>query len=247
MDVSRQTPWVTAPVPDQLLLQGQRADLRSSEEFRSVFLTVDSIPQATGSTYAEIGNTKLMVAIYGPRTSSRKTAFSENGRLQVYVKYASFATQVRSAAAGQTTKERDMSSLLSRALEPSVQFHTFPKAVVDVYVTILQSGGSDLAVSISASSVALAMAGVALYDLVPACRVGVVAGELLLDPSLAEEASEEAGMVLAQMPNVGEVTQFVLQGRWTQEQSSAALDLCKAGCKQLDAAMRECISDHFAK
>lgn len=113
----------------------------------------------------------------------------------------------------QTAEERDLSLLLNRALEPSVQCHTFPKAVVDVYVTILESGGSvrspgllmevlvcssrscalsavfwarpgrteprccyylanqDLAVAVSAASVALAIAGVELYDLVAACRV----------------------------------------------------------------------------
>lgn len=35
-----------------------------------------------------------------------------------------------------------MSLLMLRALEPSVQCHKFPKAVVDVYATILESGGS---------------------------------------------------------------------------------------------------------
>ena len=35
-----------------------------------------------------------------------------------------------------------MSLLMRRALEPSVQCEKFPKAVVDVYVTVLESGGS---------------------------------------------------------------------------------------------------------
>ena len=36
---------------------------------------------------------------------------------------------------------------------------------------VLESGGSDLAVAITAASVALADAGVELYDLVSACQV----------------------------------------------------------------------------
>ena len=38
-------------------------------------------------------------------------------------------------------------------------------------IQVLESGGSDLAVAITAASVALADAGVELFDLVPACQV----------------------------------------------------------------------------
>ena len=46
-----------------------------------------------------------------------------------------------------------------------------PKSCVDVFVMVLESGGSDLAVAITAASVALADAGIELFDLVPACHV----------------------------------------------------------------------------
>jgi len=170
MDAVKSVPWVPSPAPAQAVFQGVRLDQRSCEQFRSVFINPGSLSRATGSVYAEFDSTKLMVAIYGPRASDRRSTFSEKGRLQVDVKYATFSTGVRGTA-GQTAEERDLSLLLNRALEPSVQCHTFPKAVVDVYVTILESGGSDLAVAVSAASVALAIAGVELYDLVAACRV----------------------------------------------------------------------------
>jgi hypothetical protein len=52
-----------------------------------------------------------------------------------------------------------------------VQLDKFPKAVFDVSAMVLESGGSDLAVLVTAASVALADAGVELYDLVPAVQV----------------------------------------------------------------------------
>ena len=64
-----------------------------------------------------------------------------------------------------------MSSQMLAALEAAVLAHTFPKSNVDVYCIILESGGSDLAVCVSAASLALADAGVEMRDLVSACRV----------------------------------------------------------------------------
>lgn len=52
-----------------------------------------------------------------------------------------------------------------------MQTQTFPKANVDVYCLVVESGGSDTAVAITAASLALADAGIEMYDLVTACKV----------------------------------------------------------------------------
>lgn len=52
------------------------------------------------------------------------------------------------------------------------------QASVHVYVMLLEAGGSDLATAIAAASVALADAGISMYDLVPACLVVSAAGRL---------------------------------------------------------------------
>ncbi len=71
----------------------------------------------------------------------------------------------------QTDEEKDMSSQMLAALEAAVLAHTFPKSNVDVYCLVLESGGSDLAVCVSAASLALADGGIEMRDLVSACRV----------------------------------------------------------------------------
>lgn len=64
-----------------------------------------------------------------------------------------------------------MSGQMLTALEAAMLLRTFPKSNVDVYCLILESGGSDLAVCISAASLALADAGIEMSDLVSACSV----------------------------------------------------------------------------
>ena len=71
----------------------------------------------------------------------------------------------------QNDEERDMCRQLLVTLEAAVLLHTFPKSNVDVYCLILESAGSDLAVCISAASLALADAGIEMTDLVSACSV----------------------------------------------------------------------------
>ena len=71
----------------------------------------------------------------------------------------------------QSPDEREVSGNVQAALQSAVQRHTFPKSNVDVYCLVLESGGSDVAVAITAASLALADAGIAMYDLVSACSV----------------------------------------------------------------------------
>lgn len=71
----------------------------------------------------------------------------------------------------QTPEERDISSIVQAGLEAAVQLDKFPKANVDVYCLVLESGGSDTALALTAASLALADAGIEMYDLVAACKV----------------------------------------------------------------------------
>jgi ribonuclease PH len=67
----------------------------SIEIFCCAVLRTGTVSQAAGSAYIEVGATKAMAAVYGPRPTDRREAFSEEGQLGVDVKLASFATRTR--------------------------------------------------------------------------------------------------------------------------------------------------------
>lgn len=48
---------------------------------------------------------------------------------------------------------------------------SFPKAAADVYVLVLEAGGGELGVAATAAALALADAGIEMFDLVAACTV----------------------------------------------------------------------------
>jgi exosome complex component MTR3 len=62
---------------------------------------------------------------------------------------------------------------LVQALTPAVRLDLLPKSSIDVYVNVLENDGtsSTLAAAISAASVALADAGIEMYDQVAASSI----------------------------------------------------------------------------
>lgn len=83
---------------------------------------------------------------------------------------APFATLMRPGG-GSTTSGMPSGEVLRTALLSAVQVDTFPKAVLEVYVTVVEDGGSATAAAIVAASLAIADAGVGMYGLVAACEV----------------------------------------------------------------------------
>ncbi|GLC36045.1 hypothetical protein PLESTB_000532000 [Pleodorina starrii] len=219
---------------------GNRADGRGPEEFRTVFIKTGVLSQAKGSAYVEFGTSKIMVGVFGPRQSEVKLGFTDTGRLNCEVRLTSFAAH-KLAKAGQGQVESSAAQALQQALEAAVQLDKFPKAVFDVSAMVLEAGGSDLAVLITAASVALAEAGVELYDLVPAVHVSKQGGQLLLDPSLDECGAEEGSMLVALMPELNEVTSLAVVGLWADSEMREGLELALGGCGQLKAVMREAL------
>lgn len=210
------------------------------EDFRNVYLKTGVVSQAAGSCYAEFGATKVMVAVYGPRQGDRRAGYSEQGRINCDVKLATFATRQRGKL-GQSAEERELSATMQAALEPVVLLQAFPKAVLDVYCTILEAGGSELAAAVTAAAAAVADAGIEMVDLSPACSVSRVDGALLLDPTADESYREEASLLVALSATNNEVTQLVARGTWSGSQLKDGLELAMGGCLQLDAVMRQCL------
>jgi exosome complex component RRP41 len=69
-----------------------------------------------------------------------------------------------------------------------VQTALYPRAQIDIYVTVLQADGGVLAACVNAASCALAAAGVPLADLVCAVAAGAHGPQPLLDLTALEEA-----------------------------------------------------------
>lgn len=222
---------------------GLRSDGRAPNEARSPFFSLGTVSRAAGSAYAEVGDTKVLVAIYGPRESQKAQAFSDVGRVNCAVEVATFAT-ARRGKYGKGTEERDYAAMLQKALEGAIDVRAFPKTTVDVFALLLSAGGSDLPVVITCASMALADAGIQMFDLVSSMSVSRVSGGvLLLDAGEAEERAEDGRLHIAFTASRNEIVQLELSGEWSQVHAGEAIDLCIEGCTAVDAYMRSCLRE----
>ncbi|KAA8544074.1 hypothetical protein F0562_021749 [Nyssa sinensis] len=69
-----------------------RPDGRGFQQCRPAFLRTGAVNAASGSAYAEFGNTKVIVSVFGPRESKKAMMYSDIGRLNCNVSYTTFAT-----------------------------------------------------------------------------------------------------------------------------------------------------------
>lgn len=80
------------------------------------------------------------------------------------------------------------------------QVHRLTKSVVDVHVMVLQADGGELAVATSCASMALADAGIELFDLVTACSVAYCGNQVTaLKPCYEERGSMYHGAIAVTM------------------------------------------------
>eukprot|EP00178_Gracilaria_changii_P011279 TRINITY_DN321_c0_g2_i1.p1 TRINITY_DN321_c0_g2~~TRINITY_DN321_c0_g2_i1.p1 ORF type:complete len:304 (-),score=39.04 TRINITY_DN321_c0_g2_i1:745-1656(-) len=227
---------------------GFRNDGRQWDELRPVYLRVSLLSKASGSGYFEGGGTKVFCAVHGPRPSSSN--YTIHGTIHCDVRWAQFSgRQAASNRQGEmaSEEEREFSTSLQRTLAAVIKLENYPKSRIDVCVFVLEDGGGGFAAVITAASLALADAGVEMTDLVAGSTVGVMDGQLVLDPTAKEEAGASAIVRVAYTINRAKVTDLMQQGELDIDQFREAIKVgCVAG-SQVSGLMKECLIKNAKK
>nr|XP_015848466.1 exosome complex component MTR3 [Peromyscus maniculatus bairdii] len=115
----------------------------------------------------------------------------------------------------------------------------------------LEAGGTKvlcavaLAAALTAAALALADAGVEMYDLVVGCGLSLAPGPSptwLLDPTRLEEEHSAAGLTVALMPVLNQVAGLLGSGEGGQTESwTDAVRLGLEGCQRLYPVLQQCL------
>ncbi|KAJ3369223.1 hypothetical protein GGF31_005505 [Allomyces arbusculus] len=227
-----------APLLNQ---DAKRQDGRNVETVRPFFIKTGAVPAADGSAFVEQGNTKVICAVYGPRPD-RKLTDTDRGRMTVEFRLAPFA-QAKRRGFVKDVVEKEYSQVLEDALAPAIVFESFSKAAVDVFVTVLEDDGTLAAVAagVSAASLALADAGIEMYDLVAACTAGFVDDMVVMDLTATEEKLRKGSMLLAYMSSLNQVSQVIQTGSVGATTAEEAMDFCIDACAEIHTLMSEAL------
>ncbi|MFB6076925.1 MAG: exosome complex exonuclease Rrp41, partial [Candidatus Nanohaloarchaea archaeon] len=117
---------------------GERLDGRGPEEMRDITMEVGTLKRADGSAYVEIGNTRVMAAVFGPQElhpeHKRKP---DRAVLNARYNMAPFSVDDRMRPAP-SRRDKEISLVTEKALEPAVFLEEFPKAEIKVLVEVIE-------------------------------------------------------------------------------------------------------------
>lgn len=225
--------------------QGLRVDGRKPDDLRPIKIDVGLLNKADGSAYIEWGRNKILVAVYGPREAHpRHLALPDKALFRCRYHMAPFSTEERKNPAP-SRREVELSKVIREALEPAVFTELYPKTGIDVFIEVLQSDGGTRCAGITATSIALADAGIPIRDLVVACAAGKIDGQVVLDLNDIEDQKGEADLPVAMIPRTGEITLLQMDGIFSHEEFEKALKLAVEGCKQVYAMQKEALKKKY--
>ncbi|XP_015598588.1 exosome complex component RRP41 [Cephus cinctus] len=176
---------------------GLRNDGRRAAELRKIRVRMGVFGQADGSAYLEQGNTKILVAVYGPH-QPRGSAARAGGKNVGGIINCQYSTAVFSFSAGERKrrprgdrKSIEKSLQLRRAMESIIQLDLYPRSQIDVFVEVLQIDGSEYCVAVNAATLALIDAGIPIKDYAIGCTASLIDSTSKND----EDSSHAAGVV----------------------------------------------------
>ena len=224
---------------------GIRHDGRRLDELRPIKMEVGVLKNADGSAYVEQGNTKVLAAVYGPRSlHPRHLAYPDKARVRCRYHMAPFSVEVRKSPAP-TRREIELSKVIREALSQAIFVEQFPATAIDVFIEVLEADGSTRCVGINAASLALADAGIPMKDLVAACAVGKVEGHLVVDLTDLEDKNGEVDMPFAMMYGRRKITLLQLDGVLSYEEFCKAVDMAVAACEKIYFMQKEALKQRY--
>ncbi|AWS00603.1 exosome complex exonuclease Rrp41 [Metallosphaera hakonensis] len=233
--------------PKLILDDGRRLDGRKPDELRPMKMEIGVLKNADGSSLVEVGNTKIIAAVYGPREMHpRHLALPNRATLRVRYHMTPFSTDERKSPVP-SRREIELSKVIREALESSILVEQFPRSSIDVFMEVIQADAGTRLASLMAASLAIVDAGIPVKDVIAAVAVGKADGVVVLDLNEPEDMWGEADMPVAMMPSLGQITLIQLNGHMTQEEFKQGLELAYKGINTIYNLEKDVLRSKFAE
>ncbi|MBR9689433.1 MAG: exosome complex exonuclease Rrp41 [Candidatus Altiarchaeota archaeon] len=209
--------------PDYLIKGGKRLDGRKLADWREISIKTGVIENADGSAQVDFGKTKVIAAVYGPRElHPRHLVMSDRALVRAKYDMLSFSVEDRKRP-GPGRREHEISKVTAEALSSVVLTEKFPRAVIDVFVTVIQADASTRITGLNAASIALADAGIPMKGLVVGVTFGKIydekgKGYMAVDVFKPEDQWGQADIAYAKSYNDNKVVLLQMDGDVTKEE-----------------------------
>ncbi|PKS08349.1 hypothetical protein jhhlp_005293 [Lomentospora prolificans] len=229
-----------------------RVDGRRWNELRRLNGQIRTQHASDGSSYLEMGHTKVMCVVTGPHEAPRKGGASQSGNAQVVVNIvvAGFSSVDRRKRGRNDKRTQELETTIANALTASLHTHLFPHSTISISLHVLSQDGSLLAALINASTLALVDAGIPMTDYIAACTSGSTStyaaaddsADPLLDLNLQEE-QELPFLTVATLGASDKVVVVVCESRVQVGRLEGLLAVGVSGCRQVRQFMDQVVKE----
>ncbi|OAA55187.1 ATPase-like, ATP-binding domain protein [Cordyceps fumosorosea ARSEF 2679] len=229
-----------------------RVDGRRWNELRRLHALIRTQDAADGSSYLEMGHTKVMCVVSGPsepqqaqqaqqRRGGQATNASRDGAaVSVNIVIAGFSSVDRKKRGRNDKRIQEMEITIAKAFASNLHTHIFPHSTISISLHVLSQDGSLLAALLNAATLALVDAGVPMSDYIAACTAGstssFAAGDDAADPLLDLNGQEEQELPHLTVATLGEgdrVAVLACESRIQVSRFEGMLVVGLDGCKQV--------------
>merc|ERR1712183_956293 len=131
-----------------------------------------------------------------------------------------------------------------QTFQASIQTTLYKRSQIDICIQVLQSDGSDYAVSVNASTLALIDAGITMKDYIIACSASLAKGHSIVDLSHVEESVGCAMISAAVLPKLGRIVYTELSGKLHEDEMGQILEAVEAGCQDVFHVLEKHVREH---
>ncbi|MGC9132813.1 MAG: exosome complex exonuclease Rrp41 [Nanopusillaceae archaeon] len=243
----------------------KRFDGREYNEIRKMNIKLNVVENAKGSAIFSFGDTVALAAVYGPKPSKMSVDY-DKAFLRVRYNMLTFSVPERKKPTP-GRREIELSEVIKRALEPALFLDELPGSIIDIYVEILNANAGTRTASINAASLALALAGVPMKDLVTAVAVGKIGEKIVIDLNKDEEDYDSeklkndkekkkyisyygegraTDIPVAIIPDEKKITSIQLDGEITKDELKDALNLALEKSLEIKEIMKKSLLNNFS-
>lgn len=165
------------PVDEEALITERTREMAETRKL-AMFLVPTSSGDFDGQAWCDLGNTRVVCQVTGPRPVSKPGL---ECRLNISL---TLGPWIRMTTAEISNFQNELEDILARI----VICHHYPKSQLDIHFVLLENDGGTLTAAINAACLALNQAGISMEDLFCHVQLAVLENSqaLLLDPDTRE-------------------------------------------------------------
>ncbi|KAL2671449.1 hypothetical protein Neosp_014037 [[Neocosmospora] mangrovei] len=236
-----------------------RVDGRRWNELRRLNAQIRTQDAADGSSYLEMGHTKVMCVVTGPSEQGQQqrrvqTAQRDVAAINVNVVIAGFSSVDRKKRGRNDKRTQEIEVTIANAFASNLHTHLFPHSSITISLHVLSQDGSLLAALLNATTLALIDAGIPMTDYIAACTAGststYAAGDDSADPLLDLNNQEEQELPFLTVATLGgsdRVAALVCESRVQVSRLEGMLVVGVDGCKQVKQFLDQVVKDKGAE